>query len=117
MPKIASLPVLLLAALVPATALAHHGWSSYDANTTLTLTGPIETASYQNPHGQISLTQDGKTWHVVLSPPSRMDRRGLPREDLVVGKPVTVVGYPSRVVADEMRAERITIDGRTVELR
>ncbi|TSD88680.1 hypothetical protein FFK22_011535 [Mycobacterium sp. KBS0706] len=117
MPKIASLPVLLLAAVVPATALAHHGWSSYDANTTLTLSGPIETASYQNPHGQITLTQDGKSWQVVLSPPSRMDRRGLPREDLVVGKPVTVVGYPSRVVADEMRAERITIDGRTVELR
>jgi len=117
MRKIASLPVLLVAALAPAAALAHHGWSSYDANTALSLSGPIETASYQNPHGQITLTQDGKTWQVVLAPPSRMDRRGLPREDLVVGKDVTVVGYPSRVVADEMRAERITIDGRTVELR
>ncbi|WP_026873825.1 DUF6152 family protein [Inquilinus limosus] len=115
MPRIA--PIVLLAALAPAAALAHHGWSSYDANKTLTLSGPIETASYQNPHGLITLTQDGKTWNVVLAPPSRMNRRGLPREDLAVGAPVTVVGYPSRVVADEMRAERITIAGRTVELR
>jgi hypothetical protein len=28
-----------------------------------------------------------------------------------------VVGYPHRTVADEMRAERITINGKTVELR
>jgi hypothetical protein len=110
-------PIILLAAFAPATAFAHHGWSSYDANTTLTLSAPIQTASYQNPHGEITLTQDGKTWRVVLAPPSRMDRRGLAREALTVGQAVTVVGYPSRVVADEMRAERITIDGKTVELR
>ncbi|MGK9168629.1 hypothetical protein KXR53_20115 [Inquilinus limosus] len=116
MPRIAPI-ALLAAALAPAAALAHHGWSSYDANTTVTLSGPIETASYQNPHGLITLTQDGKTWNVVLAPPSRMNRRGLPREDLAVGMPVTVIGYPSRVVADEMRAERITVAGRTVELR
>ncbi len=30
-----------LGALCAAPALAHHGWSEYDANTTLTLTGTI----------------------------------------------------------------------------
>jgi hypothetical protein len=30
---------------------------------------------------------------------------------------VTVVGYPNRNKPDEMRAERITFDGKTVELR
>ena len=33
------------------------------------------------------------------------------------GKSVTVVGYPSRTVDGEMRAERMTIDGTVVELR
>jgi len=104
-------------AALPAAALAHHGWSSYDPNTVLTLEGPIEAASYQNPHGEIELTVDGKHWRAVLAPPSRMDRRGLSRDALVVGKMVTVVGYPSRVDENEMRAERITVDGQTVELR
>jgi hypothetical protein len=46
-----------------------------------------------------------------------MQSRGLPKEDLTVGKMVTVVGYPSRVTPTEMRAERITVGEKTVELR
>ena len=29
----------------PAVALAHHGWSSYDPDTVLKITAPIETAA------------------------------------------------------------------------
>ena len=36
---------------------------------------------------------------------------------LTDGTTVTVVGYPHRSEPDEMRAERITIQGQTVELR
>jgi hypothetical protein len=104
------------AAVLP--AWAHHGWSTYDAGTVLTIEAPILTAKYQNPHSEIEVAdQSGKQWRVILAPPSRMERRGIAKEGLVVGKPVTVVGYPSRVVEAEMRAERITIDGRTIELR
>jgi hypothetical protein len=46
-----------------------------------------------------------------------MENRGLPRAELVPGKTVTVVGYPNRSKPDEMRAERITVGGKTVELR
>jgi hypothetical protein len=99
-------------------AWAHHGWSTYDAGTVLTIEAPILTAAYQNPHSEISLKdQSGKDWHVILAPPSRMERRGISRDGLVVGKTVTVVGYPSRVVDGEMRAERIVLDGKTIELR
>jgi hypothetical protein len=99
-------------------AFAHHGWSSYDAATVLTIEAPILTAKYQNPHSEISLKdQDGKDWQVILAPPSRMERRGIAKEALTVGKTVTVVGYPSRNVDGEMRAERMTIDGNVVELR
>ena len=104
-------------AAMPVTALAHHGWSSYDANSVLTLKGAILESRYQNPHGELVLEDSGKRWLVMLAPVSRMEARGLPREAVAVGKTVTVVGYPSRVTQGEMRAERITAEGKTVELR
>ena len=109
--------VLAGAAGLAAPALAHHGWNEYDASRTVTLTGAIEKNGYEHPHGYITLTADGKRWTAVLAPPSRMDNRGLARGLLVPGTVVTVVGYANRNVTDEMRAERIVIGGRTVELR
>jgi hypothetical protein len=98
-------------------ATAHHGWSGYDSGTTLTLTGAIKESGYEHPHGHIRLEVPGKTWLVVLAPPSRMERRGLSSAELAVGTKVTVVGYPNRTDPIEMRAERITVNGKTVELR
>jgi len=108
---------LLAASLVALPAAAHHGWSSYDGNNAITLTGTITEASYSYPHGTIMLETSGKTWLAVLAPPSRMSARGLPSSDLTVGAQATVEGYPSRQNPKEMRAERITIHGRTIELR
>lgn len=117
---VATLARVLLAtlfALAAAPAAAHHGWSEYDSTKELTLTGRIEASGYEHPHGFVKLVVDGKAWTAVLAPPSRMENRGLPRADLVPGRTVTVVGYPNRNKPDEMRAERIVVDGRTVELR
>jgi hypothetical protein len=100
-----------------ATAHAHHGWSGYDASQTMTLTGQVVESGYAHPHGYVKLATQDKTWTVVLAPPSRMERRGLPREAIAVGATVTVVGYPHRDTTDELRAERITAAGNTVELR
>lgn len=104
-------------ALVPAMAAAHHGWSEYDHTTTLTLEGRIDEMGYEHPHGHVKLATKGKTWIAVLAPPSRMDNRGLSKEMLKPGSNVTVVGYANRSKPDEMRAERITVGGKTVELR
>jgi hypothetical protein len=110
-------PSLLLLCLFATAALAHHGWSGYDAAQTLTLTGTIKDAGYEHPHGFIKLQTPDKLWHAVLAPPYRMENRGLPRELLKVGAEATVVGYPHRTEASEMRAERISVAGKTVELR
>src|SRR3989441_9781230 len=107
--------VLLVVGVVPVGA--HHGWSGYDATKEMTLTGSIKEAGYEHPHGHMRLEVPGKVWLVVLAPPTRMERRGLPATMLKVGTAATVVGYPHRSVEDELRAERITIDGKTVELR
>lgn len=109
--------LLLLSALAASTAWAHHGWSEYDTGKTLTLTGTIEASGYEQPHGFVELKTPGKTWHVVLAPPGRMDNRGLAKAMLAKGNTATVVGYAHRSKLDEMRAERITIDGKTTELR
>lgn len=114
--RFAALGALALA-LIPAAALAHHGWGSYDPNTVLKITAPVETTSYNYPHTAITLAHEGATWEIVLAPPSRMTNRGLTAEHIKVGQIVTVEGYPSRAVEHELRAERITIDGTTTELR
>ena len=104
-------------ALAAAGVQAHHGWSEYDNSTVLNLTGVIKESGYEHPHGHIRLEAPGKTWLVVLAPPSRMENRGLPSASLKPGNKASVVGYANRSKPEEMRAERITIDGKTVELR
>lgn len=103
--------------LVASTVFAHHGWSEYDSSKPLQLNGTIEESGYSHPHGFIRLKTDDKTWSVVLAPPSRMENRGLSREMLSVGKRATVLGYQNRNNPDELRAERITVDNKTTELR
>ncbi|MFP2905342.1 DUF6152 family protein [Pyxidicoccus sp. 3LFB2] len=98
-------------------ALAHHGWSSYDNSNTVKLTGVIREAGYENPHGYVDLEAKEGQWHVILAPPSRMESRGLPKAALKQGAKVTVEGYPHRTTKAELRAERITVEGKTVELR
>ena len=113
----AGLAALAAALAVPSTATAHHGWSGYDSGSPLKLSGTILESGYEHPHGYVKLEAPGKTWTVVLAPPSRMENRGLPPSALKAGTKAQVEGYPHRSDAQEMRAERITIDGKTVELR
>jgi hypothetical protein len=104
-------------ALVCLSFTFHHGWSSYDQKKVLNFTGKIVEYGYDNPHGMLRFEVEGKTWTVVLAPPSRMESRGLTREMLKKGTEATVVGYPHLRVKNEMRAERITIGEKTTGLR
>ena len=110
--------IALAAILVaPAMVLAHHGWSEYDSSKALKLTGKIVESGYEHPHGHLRLETPGKTWNVVLAPPSRMERRGLDK-----ARSSPAAASPSRVtrIATSPRRcgpERITANGKTVELR
>ena len=111
---------LVLAAgamLVAGGAMAHHGWGSYDAGKKFTVTSPVERLNWTNPHVHIDIKHQGASWEVVLAPPFRMDARGLSPAMLKQGASVSVEGYPSTKGAHEMRAERITVAGKTYELR
>ena len=110
-----ALPVL--GCIVGGTALAHHGWGSYDSTVTLTLDGTVDKIDPNNPHGELMLKTPDKLWQVTLSPPSRMANRGKPITDIKVGDKLVAVGYASKSNPSEMRAERVTHNGTTVELR
>jgi hypothetical protein len=105
------------AVAVATAAWAHHGWGDYDDSKAMTLEGTVLESAYENPHTVIKLKTANKTWVAVLAPPFRMEARGMKPDAIKVGVKATVVGYPSRSKPEEMRAERITVDGKTVELR
>jgi hypothetical protein len=46
-----------------------------------------------------------------------MISRGATQKVVAVGNDVSAYGYPSTVEKDEMRAERITVDGKSYEMR
>ncbi|MGO4761648.1 DUF6152 family protein [Cupriavidus sp. 2KB_3] len=116
-PKSLRLAAVLLA-MASLPAIAHHGWSTYDQTKPLTVTGKVVESHYENPHATIRVDAQGKRWFAVLAPVSRMESRGATQDKVAVGKQVTLVGYQSKEKADEMRVERITVDGgQTVELR
>jgi hypothetical protein len=111
-------PAIALATLLlPSIATAHHGWSSYDETKPVTLTAPLTAVSWSNPHGTARVTWQKKQWDVVLAPVTRMEARGLTEAMLTTGKPVTLIGYPRRDGTAEVRIERVTIGGKTIELR
>ena len=110
---------LAVAVLATAPAGAHHGWTSYDAAHTVTVTGTIREARFEHPHVTLRVQAQGqeRLWVVVLPPPTRAARLGLTAESLRAGMTVTLAGHPHRSVADEMRALRITLGERTIPLR
>jgi hypothetical protein len=105
--------VLALMAFAP----YHHGWSNYDQEKTLDYTGTVEEFVFENPHATSKVKDKEKTWLVILAPTSRMDARGVPKDKITKGSQLRVVGYPHKTIKDEMRAERIYVDGEKFELR
>jgi hypothetical protein len=95
----------------------HHGWANYNQDKTLDYEGTIEEAVYENPHATAKVKNKDKTWVVILAPVSRMTSRGVNAAMLKKGATIQVVGYPHKEIDNEMRAERIFINGNKYELR
>lgn len=114
---IPGLAALLLLFLGMGSAWAHHGWAEYDENRRMTIAGIVRESDFGNPHATIMLGAADKTWLVILAPPARLESRGVTRDMLAVGASIIVEGLPHRTEANEFRAERLTVDGKTIELR
>jgi hypothetical protein len=112
-----AIAILSAIALLTGAAFAHHGWGSYDAAKPVTVAGPVLTSKFENPHATVTVRGSDKVWTVILAPTSRMSSRGATEKVIAVGNSISAYGYPSTVEKDEMRAERITVDGKTYEMR
>ncbi len=115
--RFATIACTILAAFAVVAAHAHHGWGDYDASKPLTLTGTIVESKYENPHATIRLKTADKTWFAWLAPVTRMEARGMNGDMVKVGATVTLIGYPSSSKKDELRVERIIVNGKPTELR
>lgn len=108
---------MLLGLGIAGVCWAHHGWSAYDAQRVLKFDAELREVRYRNPHAEVEVEMEGERWLIVLAPISRMEARGLSSKALQVGRTITIEGYPRSDGTREIRAERITIDGHSVELR
>ena len=95
----------------------HHGWANYDQEKTLDYIGVIQESVYENPHATAKVKHKNKVWMVILAPVSRMEARGVTADMIKKGATIQVVGYPHKEIKNEMRAERIFVDGKKYELR
>jgi hypothetical protein len=106
------------ALLAPLPAAAHHGWSGQDNAHVTTLEGPIQAVRYRDPHAEIDLTDHGQMWTITLAPTERMDARGVTAKALKVGQTVKINGHRNLDQKRfEVKANDITIDGKTTSLR
>src|SRR5262249_20099958 len=96
---------------------AQHDWPAYDLTKSQKLTGVIREANDTGPPPSLKMEIDKKVVTVLLAPAPRMEFRGLTDLMLKPGVTVTVSAVPSKQAKDEFRAETITIDGKTTELR
>ena len=105
------------------SATLHHGWADYDPKQPVNLVGTVREVSYGNPHVTIDLETPAtdraaaKTWHAVLAPPSRMQRRGIPDGRLKTGMTVRVLGLRHRQRTAEAKIERVVIGIDTAQIR
>jgi len=108
---------LLTAVCLPGAARAHHGWTSYDASRTVVIKASVAELTWGNPHSMMWVMHEGNRVEVYLAPITRMVSRGLTQDMLPAGKEIQLEAYASTRNPGEFRAERIIVDGKTIELR
>jgi hypothetical protein len=87
---------VLLAALLAASAWAHHNMSAlFDFNDRVTLTGTLTKMDWRNPHIQVFVDakrgDQVESWSIEGPPPNFFRARDISKEDIgnAIGKPVT----------------------------
>ena len=93
--------LLFLALFIAATFTvnAHHGWSGYPVEFTMTAT--VVDLRFANPHDQIWVEDaQGKRWNFLLAPPTRNRRFGYDETVVAVGDTVEIFGQHSKTKAE-----------------
>ena len=117
----ASIAVLMLTAVWPLAALAHHSFSAeYDRDKPIKVTGAVTKVEWTNPHARLYVDvkdDSGKVvnWDFELGPPNGLMRQGWNRNSLRAGHVVTVNGFLSKDQPHVANARSVFLpDGRQV---
>jgi len=100
-------------------ALAHHSFSNFDMDQSLTLTGTVKRWEWTNPHSYlyVDVTDDKgpTTWAVEFHAIGQLLRLGLTKSTFQPGDKVSVTVHPSHDGSKLTFFSRITLsDGRTI---
>lgn len=112
--RLALLAVVAILAASP--AFAHHSFSSeFDINQPVTLEGKLTKLDWVNPHGFIFLDvkgKDGKTvnWAVETGGPNALLRRGVRKEDFVLGSKIVVKGFKAKSGLPVANGRTVTLE-------
>ena len=112
-------------ALIPigiaAPAVAHHSFSMFDSEKTVTMTGTVKEVEWTNPHSWLRVMvvdqASGKPaqWAFEMGPPARQLQRGWKPDSLKPGDNVTVHIHPLKDGArGGQLVDAVLPDGRTV---
>ena len=116
---------LVFLVFVPLFVAAHHNPVVYDGKRTVTLTGVVKAARFGFPHSRyrIEVTNDAgeaESWTLMTEDPR--DAKALGFDDelkaIAVGDSITVVGWPNKIKAREIRGHQLHYpDGTVVMMR
>jgi hypothetical protein len=108
--------------LTVAAAHAHHSYTMFDLNRTLTLEGTVKEFQWTNPHVWIQVivkdpaTGNETEWSVESDSPNMLKRRGWLRTSLKPGDKAVLVIHPAKLSDKGNRGalESIKVDGKLV---
>ena len=114
--------VILLAVLMSAPLLAHHGSAAFENGKTMTLKGTVKSWTYMNPHCLLTFDvtgDEGKVvqWIVETQAPGIMYPAGYRKDSFKAGDEVTVVanvvknGLPIGRIVSVVTASGWTLGG------
>jgi hypothetical protein len=95
------LKLLMLLALLPVAALAHHSFAIYDSAHQVTIKGTVKEFQWTNPHVWIHVVVRDENggedeWHVECTSVNFMARKGWSKHTLKPGDKVSITLSPLR---------------------
>ncbi len=99
--RVSMLGIAAAAALLPASAGAHHSPAVFDRNREVVVEGVVTEFRWGQPHSWIHMDVDGddgavERWTVEMDPASHLRRRGWTARTVAPGDRVTVTVHPLR---------------------